>query len=403
MRERSTLASGMSCAASSRSRRSSFRLSRPSVAHRTRVGRGERDRFAVPRHDAARQSRSRHRALRHSVGESPMSARRVADAFALSTDTTRIGERLPMDLWAQLSPAVGGDDLSARIKRTFDPSGVLNPGHPRRRGMSSSDGRSAECALPGSPLAKETRGHRRVRALRFLPAGVSDVSDARGRERQSARPHRADAIAARRHAAARRTRASRRTSTSVSAVARARPCVRRACRTDICSRRRARRWREHRPIPAIARVILSVFQHPWLMRLAMVGGRVTRATGIARALSEAAGPRRIRDGDAGVDVARAERAGAETPTSNGSRGNVALLTGCVMEGLFAPANRATERVLLANDYSLTDGAGPALLRRAARARRRRRAARGDSRGRTSRRSRKPIPSTSASTRPAAAR
>jgi len=35
---------------------------------------------------------------------------------------------------------------------------------------------------------------------------------------------------------------------------------------------------------------------------------------------------------------------------NGIRGNVALLTGCVMEGLFADINAATERTLVVNDY-----------------------------------------------------
>src|SRR4029079_2462441 len=108
--------------------------------------------------------------------------------------------------------------------------------------------------------------------------------------------------------------------------------------------------------PAVARVILAVFQHPWLMRLAMAGGRVMRATGIARALSKLPG----RPGFAMAMVASTSRERtrrAATPTSNGSRGDVALLTGCVMEGLFAPANRATERVLLANDYSLTPAPG----------------------------------------------
>lgn len=114
---------------------------------------------------------------------------------------------------------------------------------------------------------------------------------------------------------------------------------------------------ERRPIPAIARAILSVFQHPWLMRMAMAGGRVLRATGIARALAKLPG----RPGFAMAMLASTSRDGSTSarpmPTSNGSRGNVALLTGCVMEGLFAPANRATERVLQANDYSLTSAPG----------------------------------------------
>src|SRR5436309_9308834 len=42
---------------------------------------------------------------------------------------------------------------------------------------------------------------------------------------------------------------------------------------------------EHEPIPFVARVILSVFERPFLMRATMFGGRVARATGIARLLS----------------------------------------------------------------------------------------------------------------------
>src|SRR6185437_15949636 len=39
---------------------------------------------------------------------------------------------------------------------------------------------------------------------------------------------------------------------------------------------------EHRPIPFVARAILAVFERPWLMRLAMFGGRIARAAGISR-------------------------------------------------------------------------------------------------------------------------
>src|SRR3954471_608971 len=46
---------------------------------------------------------------------------------------------------------------------------------------------------------------------------------------------------------------------------------------------------EHRPIPAIARVILSVFERPFLMRAAMAGGRVLRALGVARLFSRLPG------------------------------------------------------------------------------------------------------------------
>jgi glycolate oxidase iron-sulfur subunit len=88
------------------------------------------------------------------------------------------------------------------------------------------------------------------------------------------------------------------------------------------------------------------------MRLAMFGGRVARATGISRVLEKL--PGRLGFSMAMLSSTRREaRSPKPAPPSNGSRGNVALLTGCVMEGLFAGTNRATERVLLANDYALT--------------------------------------------------
>src|SRR4051794_27068397 len=46
---------------------------------------------------------------------------------------------------------------------------------------------------------------------------------------------------------------------------------------------------QHRPIPLVARVILSVFERPWLLRLAMAGGRVMRSLGVARALAKLPG------------------------------------------------------------------------------------------------------------------
>ncbi|MEO7083210.1 MAG: heterodisulfide reductase-related iron-sulfur binding cluster [Gemmatimonadaceae bacterium] len=113
---------------------------------------------------------------------------------------------------------------------------------------------------------------------------------------------------------------------------------------------------EHRPIPAIARLILAVFERPWTMKFAMFGGRVMRATGLARLFSGLPG----RAGFAMAMLASTKRSGNVSrpkPASNGSRGSVSLLTGCVMEGLFAETNRATERVLLENEYGLVDSPG----------------------------------------------
>jgi glycolate oxidase iron-sulfur subunit len=107
-----------------------------------------------------------------------------------------------------------------------------------------------------------------------------------------------------------------------------------------------------RPIPFVARVILASFERPWLLALAMAGGRVMRATGIARLLARL--PGRIGFAMAMFTSTRRPAPGSRrTPVSAGTRGTVALLTGCVMEGLFAETNRATERTLLVNDYRVT--------------------------------------------------
>lgn len=114
----------------------------------------------------------------------------------------------------------------------------------------------------------------------------------------------------------------------------------------------------HEPIPFVARVILSVFERPLFMRAAMFGGRVARATGVARLLSRLPG----RLGFAMAMLASTDRPGGAPSkralaSSTGTRGTVALLTGCVMEGLFTETNRATERVLTENDYRMTCAEG----------------------------------------------
>ena len=118
---------------------------------------------------------------------------------------------------------------------------------------------------------------------------------------------------------------------------------------------------QHRPIPIVARAILGAFERPWLLRLAMAGGRVLRATGVARVLSRL--PGRMGFAMAMVSSTGRPRGGATggraalPATSVARRGTVALLTGCVMEGLFAETNRATKRTLEANEYTMVDAPG----------------------------------------------
>jgi glycolate oxidase iron-sulfur subunit len=113
---------------------------------------------------------------------------------------------------------------------------------------------------------------------------------------------------------------------------------------------------QYRPIPFVARIILSAFERRPLLALAMLGGRILRGLGIARRLANRPG----RLGFAMAMLASTRRPAATrrvTPASTGARGRVALLKGCVMEGLFAGTNRATERTLTVNEYAMLDAPG----------------------------------------------
>ncbi|MFI5228535.1 MAG: (Fe-S)-binding protein [Gemmatimonadales bacterium] len=118
---------------------------------------------------------------------------------------------------------------------------------------------------------------------------------------------------------------------------------------------------EHRPIPFVARAILAVFERPRLLGAAMALGRAARAVRMSWLLARL--PGRVGFAMAMLEstrrapqVERAEQ-GSRTEGAVAARGDVrpgqsaALLTGCVMEGLFADTNRATERVLRANGYA----------------------------------------------------
>ncbi len=107
--------------------------------------------------------------------------------------------------------------------------------------------------------------------------------------------------------------------------------------------------------PLRARLILALFARRRLMRCVVGAARLVRATGLPKLLSRL-------PGDLGFAFAmlaasesplsRGRASGADQLRGDGSRGTFALLRGCVMEGLFTRANRATERTLIANDYTL---------------------------------------------------
>ena len=110
------------------------------------------------------------------------------------------------------------------------------------------------------------------------------------------------------------------------------------------------------PNPFIARAILFAFARGPLMRLAMLGGRVTRALGVSRLLARL--PGRLGFAMAMLESTRSPVSRVRyLPQSDGSRGTAALLNGCVMEGLFTETNRATERTLATNDYTIVSAPG----------------------------------------------
>jgi glycolate dehydrogenase iron-sulfur subunit len=115
---------------------------------------------------------------------------------------------------------------------------------------------------------------------------------------------------------------------------------------------------ERRALPIVARIILFVFSKAPLLAVSMWKARVFRATGIPSLLSRLPG----RLGFAMAMLAstrrtRDERSRSYAPGGDGARGKVATLDGCVMEGLFAPANRATERTLAVNGFRLVRADG----------------------------------------------
>jgi glycolate oxidase iron-sulfur subunit len=123
-----------------------------------------------------------------------------------------------------------------------------------------------------------------------------------------------------------------------------------------------------RALPPVARLILFVFSRPRLLAISMWKARVFRATGIPRLLARLPGrlgfamamlasTRRTRAESSRTYDPRAAAARGRDRRGNEARGKVATLDGCVMRGLFAPANRATERTLQVNGYQLAHAEG----------------------------------------------
>lgn len=129
---------------------------------------------------------------------------------------------------------------------------------------------------------------------------------------------------------------------------------------------------ESRPLPFVARAVLFVFARPALSRLAFALARMARDIGLTAVLARV--PGRIGIGMANLEATRRDApapthdSGPKRNTPPGARAAIAarpnvkrapvvVLTGCVMEGLLAPVNRATERVLAFNGYELRTAPG----------------------------------------------
>jgi len=105
-----------------------------------------------------------------------------------------------------------------------------------------------------------------------------------------------------------------------------------------------------------SRLLLAVFAHRPLMRFAMAMARLLAATPIPTLLLKL--PGRLGSGMAMLastdfPLERAKYAAR----GSGENGSATLLLGCVMEGLFTETNRATERVLTRNDYTMITAPG----------------------------------------------
>ena len=102
-------------------------------------------------------------------------------------------------------------------------------------------------------------------------------------------------------------------------------------------------------------VLRHVWLSPWRLRMFFRASRVFRDLGLARLLLKIGLPRRVQFGMAllesskDVSPAKAQR---RKESRKGARRSVALFKGCVGEGLFARVNRATERVLEANNFNV---------------------------------------------------
>ena len=114
--------------------------------------------------------------------------------------------------------------------------------------------------------------------------------------------------------------------------------------------------REVRPTPLVGRAILALFARMSVLRIVLLASRVFRATGIPSLFASLAG--RLGFASAMLSSTRTPLPERDyDPGSGGTREEVALLDGCVMDGLFTRTNRATSRTLRVNGYRIVRATG----------------------------------------------
>lgn len=107
--------------------------------------------------------------------------------------------------------------------------------------------------------------------------------------------------------------------------------------------------------PWVASLVLAIFARQPLLRAVLMAARAVRATPLPRVLARVlparlAFPFAMLSSTAPHLRTRSATHSVDTPTQ--TRGTVALLDGCVMDGLFGHINDATRRVLTANGYDV---------------------------------------------------
>jgi glycolate oxidase iron-sulfur subunit len=118
---------------------------------------------------------------------------------------------------------------------------------------------------------------------------------------------------------------------------------------------------EQRPVPFIASVVLKLFSHHKLLHLSLNLARLFRDTGLPRALAKVL-PNRLAFPLAMLASTKPTRSTSSRSTSSRSTSSrstqpppasAALLTGCVMQGLFSHVHEATEKSLRHNNLKIS--------------------------------------------------